>query len=64
MGEEKLLYFLKVKFQIILTILLVYSSPALSEDYKNFANDIATQDTKLTIQNMQKIFSEYFNGTF
>lgn len=61
MEEEKLLYFLKVKFQIILTILLVYSSPALSEDYKDFANDIATQDTKLTIQNMQKIFSEYLN---
>ncbi len=61
MEKEKLLQFLKVKFQIILTILLVCSSPALAENHQDFANDIATHNTKLTIQNMQKIFSSNFN---
>lgn len=42
-----------------------FSANSRAEDYKNFANYIATQDTKITIQNMQKIFSEYFNtGNF
>lgn len=38
-----------------------FSTSSKAENHRDFANDIAIQDTKLTIQNMQKIFSEYFN---